>query len=229
MLRILSQYVFSLIVVGNAFHCHGQKEDFSKLYKTGGTLYISAPDGLTLNDKAGLNGTKIRMISYGSLVLVQKDTQEQVVTSTDNIGGHWVKVKSDSAEGYVFDGYLSRWLPVGEREAGKSYFDKISRIRATDKKSPHASIRDYEKIIYENGVVYESKIFETGSVTSITIPQNVITLQETWLLATALFSNYRNTLCKYNPAGIRCTDGSSRVLNVKREGASLIIREEVKE
>ncbi len=224
MLRILSQYVFSLIVVGNAFHGHGQKEDFSKLYKAGGTLYISTPDGLTLNDKASLNGTKIRMISYGSLVLVQKDTQQQVVTSTDNIAGHWVKGKSDIAEGYMFDGYLLRWLPVGEREAGKSYFDKISRIRATDKKSPQASIRDYE-----NGVVYESKIFETGSVTSITIPQNVITLQKTWLLATALFSNYRNTLCKYNPAGIRCTDGSSRVLNVKREGASLIIREEVKE
>lgn len=225
MLRILSQCVFCLIVAANAL----QGQDFSKLYKAGGTLYVCAADGLILNDKAGLNGVKVKLVSYGSPVLVQKDSQPQVVTSADNIAGHWIKVKSDSLEGYMFDGYLSRWLPVGEREASKSYLDKISRIRATNKKSPQASIRDYEKIIYENGVMYESKIFETGSTASITIPQNVITLQEAWLLATALFPNYRNTICKYNPAGIRCTDGSSRVLNVKREGTSFIIREEVKE
>lgn len=182
-----------------------------------------------LNDKASMNGTKVRMVPYGSLVLVQKDTQKQTVTSADDIAGHWVKVKSDSAEGYMFDGYLSRWLPVGEREAVKSYLDKVSRIRATDKRAPQSLIRDYEKIIYENGVMFESKIFEAGSATSISIPQNVITLREAWLLATALFSNYRNTICKYNPAGVRCSDGSSRVLNVKREGANLIIREEVKE
>ena len=226
MLRNLSQCVFCLIV---ALQGHAQAQDFSKLYKSGGTLYVCAAEGLILNDKAGMNGIKIKLVSYGSPVLVQKDAQLQVVTSADNIAGHWVKVKSDSAEGYMFDGYLSRWLPVGEREAGKSYLDKISRIRVTNKKSPQASIRDYEKIIYENGVMYESKIFETGSVASITIPQNVITLQEAWLLATALFPNYRNTICKYNPAGIRCADGSSRVLTVKREGTNLIIKEEVKE
>ena len=74
MLRILSQCVFCLIVAANAL----QGQDFSKLYKAGGTLYVCAADGLILNDKAGLNGVKVKLVSYGSPVLVQKDSQPQV-------------------------------------------------------------------------------------------------------------------------------------------------------
>ena len=229
MIRTRSSYVFWLVILCSVGKVQAQSLDFSKLYKAGVTLYVVAADGLMMNEKPGMNATKIKMFPYGSQVVVQKDSHSQGVALIDNISGHWVRVKSDSAMGYMFDGYLSRWLPVSEREALKSYLDKISRIRTTDKKSPQASIRDYEKITYENGLSYESRIFETGSIQSIAIPQNLITLRETYLLAISLFPSYKNTICKYDPAGMRCSDGSDRLLTVRKEGNSFVIKEEVKE
>jgi hypothetical protein len=206
-----------------------QAQDFSKLYKPGATLYVCLVDGLILNDKAGMGASKIKTVPYGSIVLVQADSKPMVATVTDNIPGHWVKVKSDSAVGYMFDGYLTRWLPVAEREAGKAYLDKISRVKSTDKKSPQLSVRDYQKVMYENGITYENKILDDGSSTTVVIPQNNITLREAWQLGLAMFPNYRNTICKYNPSGIRCSDGSTKVLTVKKDGNNVVIREDEKE
>jgi hypothetical protein len=218
---------FILLVI--SFAVNAQSQDFSKLYKIGSTLYVCRAEGLILNDKAGMDASKIKTLPYGTVVQVQKDNKPLVATVTDNIPGHWVKVKSDSAVGYMFDGYLSRWLPVADREAGKSYLDKISRAKNVDKKVPQLTIRDYQKVTYENGVIYENKVFENSNSTAVVIPQSSITLREGWQLALAMFPNYRNTICKYYPSGVRCSDGSNKVLTVRKEGANVVIREDAKD
>jgi hypothetical protein len=217
---------FALII---PFAANTQSQEFSKLYKPGSTLYVCLADGLILNDRAGMDASKLKTVPYGGVVLVQPDTHPQMATVTDDIPGHWVRVKSDNTVGYMFDGYLSRWLPPSEREAGKSYLDKVSAAKSINKKSPQSSIRDYQKIIYENGITYENKVLDEGSNTVVVIPQGAITLREAWQLGLAMFPNYRNSICKYNPSGMRCSDGSNKVLSVKREGSSVVIREDAKE
>jgi hypothetical protein len=212
-----------------SFSIDSNAQDFSKHYKPGSTLYVCMADGVILNDKAGMGARKIKTVPYGGIVLVQRDKTPAVATVTENIPGYWVKVKADSAVGYMFDGYLTRWLPVAEREAGKSYLDKISAAVNIDKKPPQSSIRDYQKIIYENGITYENRVFDDRTSSVVIIPQDAITLREGWQLALSLFPNYRNTICKYDPAGIRCSDGSNKVLTVSREGMNVVIRNDSKE
>jgi hypothetical protein len=82
-----------------------------KPLKNGNAYHVMAPSGLKM--RATPNGKKLLTIPYNSAVerVDDKNYGELKVEELKDffIEGHWVKVRYDGQEGYVFDGYLTQF------------------------------------------------------------------------------------------------------------------------
>jgi hypothetical protein len=92
--------------------------------KAPGTYFILAPSGLNLRAASSPGAAKILTIPYGSKIelLTPAAAADMMV---DNFPGGMAKVKYGNQEGYVFDGYLSRFPAPEQRQDVKKYVEKI--------------------------------------------------------------------------------------------------------
>lgn len=97
------------------------KNDDDIYYKKGDILNVLALSGLNLREEPSVGSKSIVKVNCGESVEVLE--LPSVKFTFEKINGYWLKVKYREKEGYIFDGYLSKY-PAPENK-GKEW-DKIS-------------------------------------------------------------------------------------------------------
>lgn len=99
-------------------------------YEIGDTLSVVALGGINLRQEAGTSFDKVSKLDNGDLVIVKRITE-----SMDSIEflGNWVEVISvnNSAKGYAFDAFLSKYRVVNDLSEAKRFrntYDFIDRL-----------------------------------------------------------------------------------------------------
>lgn len=95
-------------------------------YKTGDTLTVFTIGGLKLRAEASLSGSVLASMKLGEKVVVSGvfQTDKSNFQTIEGFGGHWVKVRYDTLEGFAFDGFLSSLPLPGENLLPKDYQKK---------------------------------------------------------------------------------------------------------
>ncbi|MBC6993674.1 SH3 domain-containing protein [Neolewinella lacunae] len=115
-------------------------------YFKGDTLMVWAEGGLSIRDTNSLSGQRMGVIPYGGKVIVKSTKlfriHEEEIKLTSafqgedepdyvevSLSGKWVKVMYGDLEGYVFDGYLSKYAAprILENRYSEGLHDYLSR------------------------------------------------------------------------------------------------------
>ncbi len=92
-----------------------------------GNYYVAAKAGLSIRDKADVNGKVIDKIPYGTRITVMDDNQEPKTISTEGMTASWKKVKYNDKTGYIVGSYLFPWSPPKTTVKDmKGYFSQVS-------------------------------------------------------------------------------------------------------
>lgn len=145
-------------------------------------LYVWAKSGLTVRNKPFINGEKTGIVKYGERIKIVEKTSflysDEVLesyqvngewTSNFNLIGYWVKIIFEDQEGFIFDGYLSKFpAPKYEsRVSSKMTFENLEPfeewakrefgVLSTKKKTMPNSDYWKQTNIYNNGIIYISE------------------------------------------------------------------------
>lgn len=104
------KYILFSLLIFQSFYLFAQ---YKGAYKKNDTLNVLSPNGIIMNDGSIGAFQKLVDIPYAGKVVVTDNflrTKSYSVQEFEDfmIKGHWVKVKYEGKEGYVFDGYLSK-------------------------------------------------------------------------------------------------------------------------
>lgn len=171
------------------------------VYNPGDELFVQAGSGLILRKTADPKGERIATLANGDAVKVMKtDFRKKPHSVTEfkgfTIKGFWVKVStSEGKEGYVFDGYLSKFRApitiIDDSNSGNSIAE-LYMLSNSEKKGerielPKAETR-YEryKQLFKNGSEVEVDYGEGGSSQKITFPKG-LSLEEAYLIGKRLW------------------------------------------
>lgn len=225
--------LLSLVLLSIAISGFSQTErsEFYKSYKTGSTLYVWARSGLNLRSKQDMNGAVLGRVTFGEAVTVVADANAVVPLTYDNIRGEWVKVKWKDKEGYLFNGYLSRYAVMVADEASPhdgmiTYLKKVFRTKSDTKTPPdNRTYNIYRKIVFQNGVELEWLAPEGGSSMDVTFPAGVITFQEMYLLARAAYTSFFTApnKCDYKEGKMSCTDQYEASLDLSKTNGKYLL------
>ena len=72
-------------------------------------MYINSKEGLNLRNEPSLQSEKIKLLTYGLRVVVNK---KHNINTIDGITNNWYNISGHFGSGYVFGGFLSEKLPV---------------------------------------------------------------------------------------------------------------------
>jgi hypothetical protein len=170
-------------------------------YKAGDKLNVHAASGLVLRDTPSPTGKKLITLSYGTQITVLAEGFRKTPFSVEvvkgfTIKGFWVKVRTAKGqEGFVFDGYLSKYktpasLPNGDDPkdpGGMMSIQERYLIHHSAPKGPKVELERYEttyqhfKQSYANGDEVEVNAGEGGSEYTIRFNKGV-TIEEAYLI-----------------------------------------------
>lgn len=93
-------------------------------YTSGDTLYIWAFNGLILRNGPSLKNAGVTTIPYGAFAVVLPQNSKKKESLREFGGfilhGSWVKIQyADSLEGFVFDGYLSKYPALKHKRSNE--------------------------------------------------------------------------------------------------------------
>ena len=164
--RFIITFILFTFCIENAFSINE--------YKAGDTLYVWAPNGVTLRTEKSEYSDKITTIKYGEVLVALTsrdiyDYPESSILEIDldknnredevdfSLKGSWVKVTYENSTGYIFDGYLSKLKPMNGKESFIEYsdrsFDKLKVFKNfEDNKGDHQ--KQYH-VIYSNGIMID--------------------------------------------------------------------------
>ena len=206
-------------------------------YAANDELYVLAGSGLNLRDKPDANGNKISNVPYAAKVKVLAEDLGKTAYSVEEIpgfkvDGYWVKVDVGGKTGYLFDGFLSKWIaPKNEAYDFGGYLQKMTKKVKSDNKKPKkadprdADIFEYERIEYADGTQFTTQAYEGGANDEIRFGAGKITLIEAYLLMKALTKGSKMPACKYDAAKkhISC-ESEMEFINVKEENGQVIAK-----
>lgn len=171
-------------------------------YNVGDQLYSLAPSGLVLRVTPNPQGKKIGTIALGDMLTVLPENFRKVPHSVlefkgYNIRGFWVQVRTASGQnGYVFDGYLSRYQAPGHLQLNEALdtLDGVTQYMAAHSGFQGARIQlpkspsRYEryKQVFRNGAEVEVNIGEGGASFKMTFNKGT-TLEEAYLIGRLLW------------------------------------------
>jgi hypothetical protein len=157
-------------------------------------LYVHAANGLVLRKTPSKDGEKIATLTYGSLpvtALDQAKIAERFVAEKfdgQNIEGGWRRVRThDGQEGYLFEGYLSRYPPVIESaEEGVEdldwFYRTISPIQGGRGKTAQANADEGYTQNYADGARFDAAYFPGGVTYLLDIPDGKMSFQEAFVV-----------------------------------------------
>lgn len=96
--------------------------------KTPGPYFILAPSGLNLRATADPSSERLTTIPYGTQIELLEAAKKRDMM-VDQFPGGMARVKYGEREGYVFDGYLSRFPAPIERQPIEKYVERIREAR----------------------------------------------------------------------------------------------------
>ncbi len=89
--------------------------------------FVALKTGLSIRDKADVNGKVIDKIPYGTKITLLDNNEEMITQRTEGLLGYWRKVKYNNKTGFVLDSYL---FPVAPPKATiktmKEYLSQLS-------------------------------------------------------------------------------------------------------
>lgn len=225
--------LFTLVLFAYASSAFGQpaRSAFYKSYKTGSTLYVWAKSGLNLRAKADMNGAVVGRVSWGDAVTVVTDANAVVPFTYDNIHGEWVKVRWKEKEGYLFNGYLSRYAVMTADAASPhdgliAYLKKVFSVKSETTQPPDKQFYNvYRKIAFQNGVDFFWQAPEGGSALDISFPAGVMTFQEMYLLARAAYPEFFTApaKCDYLEGMMSCEDQYEASLRLTQANGKVLL------
>ena len=156
-------------------------------------------------------GVKKVIIPYGKLVVVLDSVKVKAFSVEEipgfSIKGHWSKIQFDGLEGWVFDGYLSKYPAIDFRDLtkpwtvkfpvyGKNEFGLVNKQRlelGSDKPTKDSlNYRDLYK--FKNGVIFEYRKGQgDGGWDSVRFTFPNLSFEECYL-----FFVYNSDLFKYD-------------------------------
>lgn len=204
-------------------------------YKAGDDLFVLSVSGLNLRQTPEENGTKILTIPYGSKVKILGEKLGEMAFQTEEckgfpFKGYWVKVNFNGKEGFLFDGYLSHLtapqLNQGDYISG--YLGKKAKLTGEKNTKPKdlENVFEYHLYDYSDGTTYELVAAEGGASHTVSFPENLITVEEAFLLGTAFESkNLAKKPCIYDAKEntlMRSADMSE--VTVKKEKGRVMLK-----
>lgn len=96
--------------------------------------YVIADNGLSIREKPDVNSERIGRLKYGESIEISENTGEKlvIVDNGKTLSGNWVKIKTRTKYGYVFDGYLAKELTKSIEADYKDLNIKIKDLKSTD-------------------------------------------------------------------------------------------------
>lgn len=212
------------------------------LYFNGDTLFVWSRTGLVLRETGSFDGKKLQTIPFGKSVITKeakyyrseveinsnlinsynkfdKSLNKEITVPSVVIKGNWVKVIWENQEGYVFDGYLSKFPPLFDFQVEYSdfidqYLSNIFKVlQKTEKGCDDALERSIE---FGAGVSYQSIGVDGGVETNYFIPN--LSYEEALILL--YYSNFISENIEYETnAATSCKNINSRSIEFKYYGA----------
>ncbi|GAB4033953.1 SH3 domain-containing protein [Spirosoma gilvum] len=171
-------------------------------------VYVHTANSLTLRKTASKDGVKVTSVpANGSplTVLALPEPGNQYTAETIGafaVKGGWVAVKTrDGQEGYLFDGYLSRYKPLQREKMDGSvslidaFYRTISPVKGKKTILPatNGTIERYQ-YMYADGARFEEQYYEGGATQLLEVPKEKFTMQEVLILfRTAWFDKEKTT------------------------------------
>lgn len=161
--RLILVFVLLLFCPSNSFSINN--------YKAGDTLYVWAPNGVTLRTEKSEHFGKILAIKYGekvvaleprevydnpqySILEIDLDKNNRIDDNDFCLKGQWVKVTFGNTIGYIFDGYLSKLIPMNINESFVEYADRSFTKLKVFKYFKESHQMQYH-VIYDNGIMID--------------------------------------------------------------------------
>jgi hypothetical protein len=180
-------------------------------YKEGDTLYVWAPNGVTLRTEKSETSDKILAIKYGEKVVVleHKNVHDEEyvieidIENSDGINddflieGAWVKVKYRNTIGYIFDGYVSKLIPMKSGENFIEYAERsFNKVKVFE--NFKEDYRVHYHVVYDNGIMIDQEANIKCSNYGIGIYFLPMTLEEAYLIFVAkYFCKVQESDCMY--------------------------------
>lgn len=193
------------------------------------TLYVHAPSGLVLRKTPSKDGKKIASVPRDGRplkVLEPADpgnrfTAEKI--DSFELSGGWVKVQTPGGEeGWLFDGYLSRYPPIlgkspAPYEAGEWFYRKVSPVKGERKLFSEMEETEGYRQWYKDSTFYETLHHPEGDYERLLLPPGKMTMQEALVLFRPLWFGGAKTFAIY--------DAAKRRLNVSDAGDKQLVIE----
>ena len=123
-----------------------------------------------MRKEPGFASPAIEKLDYGTAIVVMETLSNELEFVVTNeiqgsritrpgisVFGKFVKVRYKGLEGFIFDGFLSRLVPMHNKEPLDDYFNRAYGQLQTMEHSDNQT--EYRRIIYKTGIVHE---FERG-------------------------------------------------------------------
>lgn len=154
--------MLALLIQLQAFGVFAAKKEFS----VGDTLYVWANDGLVMREEPRFDSPSVVKLDYGTADTVLEGIGEELEfveargihynkTTWQRISvfGRFVKIQYMGMEGFIFDGFLSRLVPMHDKERMPDYFNRAyGQLQMIDRSDEQ---KESGKIIYKTGIMYE--------------------------------------------------------------------------
>jgi hypothetical protein len=143
-----------------------------------------------LRDQPAQSGAKLASVRiYDNVEVVDANTFQAAFQVKESSGlvidGHWVQVRHKGKVGWVFDGYLLSFPPVG-KFTDEAYWDQFGKVISKTDKPPKGSenLRIYSESKWDNGVHYTYERGEGGGAFTTKLPKALFSFSQAYLFAT---------------------------------------------
>lgn len=226
-------------------------------YTKGDTLYVLARKGLNMRAMPNNQATLIKELAYGTLLVITNDSIFDAYQIEDiknfYIQGNWVNVcDKNNTCGYVFDGYLSKFIApplkyeIPESEDNRSeigyYFKKFMKLKpqrtilAKHKNCKEKIYADYciykWKETFGEYIVCETTDYDSGNheifkFTNASL-KDIYLLSKIWLLMHNDKNDPMNTCINYDKINQKiyfhtCEEGTGCYYTLKQEADTIIL------
>ncbi len=174
------------------------------------TLYVHAPSGLVLRETPSKNGNKIATVPRDGQplkVLEHSDPSNRFTAEkigTFELSGGWVKVQTaEGQDGWLFEGYLSRYRPMLEKapdtyETGEWFYRIISPVKGERAIYSEVECTAGYKQSFQDGTYYENLHHSEGMYERFRLPSGKMTMQEALVLFRPLWFGSSKTSGRYD-------------------------------
>lgn len=177
----------------------------------GSKVYVHAVNGLVLRQTPAPDGAKLGNVPFDGSpleVLVSPDPANVYVAETlgpYEVKGGWVKVRTaQNKEGYLFEGYLSRYAPLIKEPEGtltniEAFYQTVSAPKGKPQTLPAQNgSMEGSRQLYADGAMYELEFYEGGVTHNLYLPSGGFTLPEALVIFRSLWFGKSNTTTSYN-------------------------------